>query len=376
MLTHMGKLGLKIGILGGGQLARMLALKGAELGYTMHVLSARADDPAAQVVRDHSLGDPNKSEALRDFLTQVDVATFESEFLDAETLKAVTKILPVKIFPAPQTMGVLQDRLTQKQVLVANKIPTLPFVQVDHIADASQFLTTQKNGIVLKQRRFGYDGYGTFVIRKPEDLKAVFARLRGSAALLIAEPLCRFKRELAVTLVRSKSGEIVELPMVETKQENSRCLWVKGPLKHPKGKTLLTSLRNLLNVVDYVGAITFELFETKEGLVVNEVAPRVHNSAHYSLEALAVDQFAAHILAVAGAEIPPPVLRTKGFAMMNLLGKSTKKPTWTLPSDARLHWYGKSENRPGRKMGHLNALGSSPDDALKKVQRAERKFNL
>ena len=368
--------GLRIGILGGGQLARMLALKGSELGFTMHVLSPNASDPAAQVVRHHHLGDPNRSEALKNFLTEVDVATFESEFLNADALTAVSKILPVKILPTPPTMGILQDRLTQKQVLVANGIPTLPFVQIEGEADALSFLTTHSKGIVLKQRRFGYDGYGTFVVKNPQDLGPLFDRLRGPLAELIAEPFCAFKRELAITLVRTRAGELTEFPLVQTKQENSRCLWVKGPISHKAKASLVKRLYPLLETTNYVGAIAFELFETTSGLIVNEVAPRVHNSAHYSLDAMAMDQFAAHLLAIAGEEIPEPTLYSKGFAMINLLGQSTKPPSWTLSEGARLHWYGKLDNRPGRKMGHLNALGSSAEEALRKVQRAQRRFKL
>ena len=372
----MSKLGLKIGLLGGGQLARMLALKGAELGFNMHVLSPSSKDPAAQVVHHHHIGDPNQSEALRKFLSEVDVATFESEFLNAELLAAVTDALPIKVFPAPQTMGILQDRWTQKQDLVANKIPTLPFVQVNNEGEALSFLANHPRGIVLKQRRFGYDGYGTFIIHKPVEAGPLLARLKGRTFELIAEPFCFFKRELAVSLVRSKSGKITRFPLVETKQKHSRCLWVKGPARHKSEEPLVTRLKELLKATDYIGVIAFELFETDQGLLVNEVAPRVHNSAHYSLDAMATDQFSAHLLAIAGEEIPTPKAHAKGFAMMNLLGQTTKEPSWTLSPEARLHWYGKSENRPGRKMGHLNALGNSADEALIKVQRAGRKFKL
>jgi 5-(carboxyamino)imidazole ribonucleotide synthase len=136
-------------------------------------------------------------------------------------------------------------------------------------------------------------------------------------------------------------------------------------------------LKRLLNATDYVGAIAFELFDTPKGLVVNEVAPRVHNSTHYSLDACRPDQFSAHIMAVTGAELPrEPLLLGRGFAMMNLLGRSTDEPVVDWPAGASLHWYGKHDNRPGRKMGHLNAVANSADEALRIVKQAGNKFKL
>jgi 5-(carboxyamino)imidazole ribonucleotide synthase len=354
----------------------MLALKGHELGFEMHVMSASPNDPAAQVVNHHFLGDPNRLESLKEFFATVDVATFESEFLNPDLLNSGLSGTAVKIFPEPATMGVLQDRLSQKELLDAHKIPTLDFAAVDSLAEAEEFMRYHPGGVALKQRRFGYDGYGTFIVRKAPELPSLFTKWENGKANLLAEPLCRFKRELAVSLVRSPNGDIREFPLVESRQQESRCLWVKGPVKHRDQIQLTQKLRKMLNAVDYVGVIAFELFETEKGLLVNEAAPRVHNSAHYSLDAMDIDQFTAHILAVAGAEIPKFGLRTKAFAMMNLLGKSSQPPAWRLSPDVHLHWYGKSENRPGRKMGHLNALGKSAEEALKRVQTAERKFKL
>lgn len=370
------KPGIRIGLLGGGQLARMLAIKGHELGFQMHVMSLGANDPAAQVVNHHFLGDPDRLDSLKKFFATVDVATFESEFLDPDLLNQGLSGTAVQIHPTPATMGVLQDRLSQKELLDSHKVPTLDFAAIDSLAEAEEFMRYHPGGIVLKQRRFGYDGYGTFVVRKARDLPAPFADRKKDRANLLAEPLCRFKRELALSLVRTQDGRIGEFPLVESRQENSRCLWVKGPVKHRAHSALTLKLRRMIAAIDYVGVIAFELFETEAGLLVNEIAPRVHNSAHYSLDAMDTDQFTAHILAVSGAGIPKLSLRTKGFAMVNLLGKTSQAPTWELSPDVHLHWYGKSENRPGRKMGHLNTVAKSADEALRRARKAERKFKL
>jgi len=275
-------------------------------------------------------------------------------------------------------MGLIQDRLTQKQWLAGHKIPTLEFTAIDTLPVAKMFLDKHiKTGIVLKQRRFGYDGYGTFHVRGADELEKLWPRWGAKQANLIGEPRCPFSRELAITLVRGQDGRVCEFPLVETHQENSRCLWVKGPVRHSGIAGLRGKLRRLLSSTGYVGAIAFELFDTPKGLVVNEVAPRVHNSTHYSIDACRPDQFLAHLMAVTGAELPKaPQMLGRGFAMMNLLGRSTAAPMLVRDSGANLHWYGKHDNRPGRKMGHLNAVANSADEALRIVKRAERKFKL
>jgi 5-(carboxyamino)imidazole ribonucleotide synthase len=364
----------KIGVLGGGQLARMLAIKGHELGFEMHVLSREASDPAAQVVRMHHVGNPDNPSDLIAFLNRVDVATFESEFLDSQRLIKAADSAQKTVFPLPGLMGELQDRLSQKQLLGKYRLPTLPFTAVSSLPEASAFWREHQGGIVLKKRRFGYDGYGTYHVRKESDLQAAFAK--SGAEFFIAEPRVTFKRELAVTLVREKSGAIITFPLVETRQVNSRCFWVKGPVRHRKFSQILLQLKRFVRGIDYVGAIAFELFDLGNNLVINEIAPRVHNSAHYSLDALSLDQFSAHILAVAGRPLPKPQAWSKGFAMVNLLGKSSNAPRLVTPEGVCLHWYGKNENRPGRKMGHLNALAESAEVALQRALKAEKKFTL
>lgn len=366
-----------LGILGGGQLARMLALKCHELGLPVAVLSASRFDPAAQVVSDWREGDLIDAKSLAAFLKSCSVVTFESEFMNAELLATLSKKTGVDVFPPPSLMGALQDRLTQKMLLDRHKLPTSPFHNVKDETAARLAFADFDGDVVFKKRRFGYDGYGTFIVRSESDLKKFLPLIRASEHGFIAEKFVPFKRELAFIAARSVSGDVIRFPFVETLQENSRCLWVKGPIKPSAAlEKIGRSVEKFLRESGYVGVMGVELFETKNGFLVNELAPRVHNSGHYSLDALSLDQFSAHILAVIGGHFDLPKLLSPGFAMMNLLGKGTQAPSWKLPRNIHLHWYGKSENREGRKMGHFNVLASTPAHALAMAKKARASFDV
>ena len=220
---------------------------------------------------------------------------------------------------------------------------------------------------VLKTRTGGYDGYGTFFIRDKNDPLP--------STPCIAEKYIDFKRELALTAVRSKKGETVFLPLVETRQEQARCLWVCGPASHRKLKKLQKQITLFLRKTAYQGAVTFELFDTGEDLLINEAAPRVHNSAHHSLNTLTEDQFTLHLKGIFNLPLTTPKPLAGGFAMLNLLGEGVKNPQWKLPQDVHLHWYGKS-SRKGRKMGHINTLASSPQQALRKALKTRHYFKV
>lgn len=366
-----------VGILGGGQLARMMALKAHEMGLPIAVLSENQNDPAAQVTALWRKGLLNDRATLLNFLRSCSVVTFESEFMDAELLSELESESGTPIFPKPDDMSKLQDRLTQKELLVKFSLPTAPYVPVSNESEARSALKVLGGKAVFKKRRFGYDGYGTFVIKSESDFERFLPELEKNPHGFIAEALIKFKRELAVIVARGRDGRFVRLPFVESHQENSRCLWVKGPLKESKVFNRLGSqLERFLRGIDYVGVMGVELFDSPKGILVNELAPRVHNTGHYSLDALTEDQFSLHLKAILGSEIKQPQLNAKGFAMMNLLGSHSRLPSWTLPGDIQLHWYGKSENRPGRKMGHINAVGSTPEVALALVKRRRKAFDV
>lgn len=367
----------KVGLLGDGQLARMLCLKGHEMGLDMYVLSDSFDSPAAQVCRSSRVikGGPKRASDVKAFLKQVDFVTFESEFVSDSVLPILQA--SKKVFPKAELMELIQDRLTQKQSLENSSLPTAAFVHpADKLWPAE--LSWENSGVVVKSRRDGYDGKGTWVYKTPRDyLKNIDRDFKGRPPSdFILEQLINFKRELALTFACSADGQIEVLPLVETKQVEQRCLWVKGPIEHAKAKGLITKIKRFLRKIGHRGVITFELFDTGEELLINEVAPRVHNSAHYSMDALSDDQFKLHLQCIMGLALQRPQVLASGFAMYNLIGTFRKSPALARSGDFSLHWYGKSENRPGRKMGHLNALGRSPEQALSKLKKAHKEFIL
>lgn len=357
----------------------MLALKCHELGLPVAVYSERETDPAAQVVSQWRQGALSDAPRLTAFLKSCSVVTFESEFMNAEVLADISKKTGVPVYPSPPLMGALQDRLTQKMLLERHKLPTSSFHNVRDEASARVAFETLGGAAVFKKRRFGYDGYGTFVVRNERELGAfVKNELAGDDHPgFIAEAFVPFKREIAVIAARSRSGDTIRFPFVETHQENSRCLWVKGPVKpNAKLESIGRAVEKLLREIDYVGVMGIELFETRNGYLVNELAPRVHNSGHYTLDATDLDQFSAHVLAVVGARFEKPRVLSKGFAMMNLLGQGSQAPSWKLPKSVHLHWYGKSENREGRKMGHYNVLAATPARALAIAKKSRAAFKV
>ncbi len=354
----------KFGIIGGGQLARMLALKCHQIGYQAYILSGSATDPAAQVTKFWVEGDVHDIGTLKSFLENVDFATFESEFLDAEKLKLASQFSKKSLYPAPQIMGRLQNRNSQKMLLDEMGISVVPWIFVEHQHQAEEVLASLKTDMILKKCRFGYDGYGTFVIHSQSQLAAIFEKPFADA--YIAEAKIKFRRELAFMMARDQFGNIVSLPLVESHQNDSKCLWIKGPVSHPGFNKLQGQFKKFLKKLNYVGIMGIELFDCGKELLVNELAPRVHNSGHYSLDAFTHDQFLLHIMAVAGLKFPKQNdSKSKAFAMYNLIG-DTWNPNWS-NQNLHYHWYGKEEARPGRKMGHITALASLPDSALNKI---------
>lgn len=369
---------LKIGLLGGGQLARMLAIKGHELGLQMYVLSPSQEDPAAQVTSHWVCGNPNKTSDLEKFLSLVDMATFESEFLDGPLLHKVSRESRTPIRPKPLTMSQIQDRLTQKRGLQKSQLPYIPFYKVDNKDDLlNAWDQLKETGMVLKKRRFGYDGYGTFIIRSDRDLKSLSIDFKANKDGFITEAFQDFKRELALLTARNRQGEVCFFPLVETLQKEARCFWVKGPVRHKKLTSLKKKITSYLEANRYEGVMAFELFDMGSHLLINEVAPRVHNSAHYSLDALSPDQFTIHLLSILNQTLPSqPLEWASGYAMLNLLGQTEKLPKWKPSPHMKIHWYGKKQNRMGRKMGHINTIGSSASRALNRLLKLHGNFQL
>lgn len=367
---------MKIGILGGGQLARMLLQKGIENGHEMHVL-CQNNEPATFVTAFHHPGSPHSELDLISFFQKVDVITFESEFISIPILKTALEKTAVllqtsqtkktkvpEFFPPLKSMEVLQDRLTQKQLLNKFKIPTLPFYNFEN-PDSGQTLWSSS---IIKRRRGGYDGYGTYSIRGiiPSNILKI---LKTNTEGHIVEPRIQFERELALIFSRNRLGKIEIFPLVESFQEHSKCLWVKGPIELKSKqeqdlKKIIKKISGMLHSLPYVGVIAFELFQIskdeqkrlqlRSSLIVNEIAPRVHNSGHFSLNAMDKDQFTSHLHAITQRNSASPELYVKNFVMLNLIGAFTGPAKFPNGQNGSLHWYGKKDSKIGRKLGHIN----------------------
>lgn len=363
----------RFGIIGGGQLARMLVQAGQSLGFEMHVLSESSDDPAAQVTPHHHKFSLSDRMHLENFIDHMTFVTFESEFVEPKTFMGFEKDQKLKFYPALDAMSLFRDRKTQKQWLMDNKIPTAKFLT--EIGDASNPQALQQklgktfsHGFVLKKTLFGYDGYGTWISTSKDPLESL--NLKNPTEWIVEEKIS-FKRELATQFARTTKGTIIEFPLVESHQEDNRCDWIKGPVQHRKWAGLKAKIIKALDKINYVGVIAFELFDSKGQLLVNEIAPRVHNSGHHTFQSMSLSQFHAHLLCALPVEFKT-FSQSKGFAMANLIGPAELKIDSTVPENVFIHWYGKKELRLGRKIGHLNSLAKTPEAALKNVLKARR----
>lgn len=376
-VTTKNQLKNEVLIIGGGQLARMLALAAYPLGAQVEILSEKHNDPAAQVC---SLWTEWSEENLESLARSAQVITFESEFFRLQDFAKKFPDLRSKFLPSIDCMSILQMRNTQKQWLRKCAVPTLDFSEVLGLEQLKLAKMNYPKGFVLKKNFGGYDGKGTFYCRSDKDYENLYTEIELSeghtGAGFIAEPICHFKRELAVIFARDQHGKIVHYPLVQTKQSQSKCDWVKGPITHSRFAALCKKIEGLLKKINYVGCIGFELFDTGKDLFVNEIAPRVHNSGHCTQGAFVVDQFQLHMQCVLGFRIQEPVALSKGFAMANLLGQTDKTPSFPSKIKSQLHWYGKFLNQPGRKMGHINHQSSTAEQALMVVRQERKKFQL
>ena len=363
----------KLGILGGGQLARMLAQSAQQLGLVPVIYSAHPEDPAAQVCPNWYQGEPSDVKAMADFLKQVHMATFESEFLDPSILEQAKKVSRTQIFPKIKTMGQLQDRKTQKELLDASKIPTSPWCSPNTKEAALAFLQTNGYPLVFKKRHFGYDGYGTYIIKTKKQWDE-FLDQHFEPSKFILEKFIPFEKEMAFIVGRSRDGSFTHFPLVESKQKKARCFWVKGPARHKDEQIFVRKFSQFLKKHNYIGVMGVEFFAGNGKLMVNEIAPRVHNTGHYTLDTEGPSQFDVHWMCLLGEKLPKSIKIKNGFAMVNLLGKGAKKIE--LEPTKGLHWYGKQKNPKGRKMGHINVVAKNSKLALAKALALEKRMKI
>jgi 5-(carboxyamino)imidazole ribonucleotide synthase len=348
--------GSTIGILGGGQLGRMLCLASARLGFDTLVLTPEPNSCASRVASRTIVAAYDNPDALEAFGQLAAVATFEFENVPASVV-AQLEALGVEVAPGPLALAVAQDRVDEKGFLNGCGAPTVAFAPVNGPLDIVSGLDQLGAPALLKTRREGYDGKGQTWIESAADAEAGFARIGGAPSIL--EARANFVRELSVIAARGRDGEVACYPPGENHHDNGvlRRTLAPASLSVEALTRIETIAARILTSLDYVGVMGVELFELADGrLLVNEIAPRVHNSGHWTLDGCQVDQFEQHVRAVAGwpLGVTAPLARVE---MENLLGSEIDSwPALAAEAGARLWHYGKGEARPGRKMGHVNRL--------------------
>ena len=364
--------GQRVGILGGGQLGRMLALVARRMGYRVAVLSSSADSPAGQVADYEVVASYNDAEAARRFARDVDVVTLEFENIAAEVLEAAESVAPVR--PGVRALHTTQSRLREKHFLQAHGFPLAPFAAIQREDDLTAALDLVGSPAVLKTAGFGYDGKGQAKVASLEGARAAYAALGGQAAVL--ERFVAFEREVSVVAARGLDGGFAHYGAIDNLHDRHILDLSSAPSELSPGlqREAAELTRAIGETLDLIGSYCVEFFVADGRLLVNEIAPRPHNSGHLTLEASAVSQFEQQLRAVCGLPLgkTQPV---RPAAMANLLGELWQRgePRWAAAlkrPGVVLHLYGKREARPGRKMGHLTALGESPAAAREAVRAA------
>ena len=356
--------GATIGVLGGGQLGRMMAVAARQMGYRIIVLDPSARCPTAQVSDGVVVGALDDVEAAKHLASQVDVITLDTEHVPAEVLSALEPIAPVR--PHAGVLRTIQDRLVQKQFLDRLGLPQAAWAAVDDVHAA---LAKVGRPAIFKVRRAGYDGKGQVRVDDGSDPEAALAKLRGEPA--VVEEVVPFVREISVILARGLDGRIEIYPIAENVHRRHVLHTTRAPAPMPaaeRGRAEAIAV-SVAEALGHVGVMAVEMFELGDGrLLVNEIAPRTHNSGHYTYGACATSQFEQHIRAVCGMPLGDPRPLT-GAVMVNLIGDLWSKgpPAWPevlARPEARLHLYGKDAPAPGRKMGHVVLLDDDTDRAL------------
>ncbi|MGE5723135.1 MAG: 5-(carboxyamino)imidazole ribonucleotide synthase [Sphingomonadales bacterium] len=348
--------GSTIGIVGGGQLGRMLAIAAAQLGYRCHIYAPDEAPPAAEVAASFTRGRYDDEEALARFGSSVDVATYEFENIAAAPLNALAARAP--LFPPRKALETAQDRLTEKNFVARLGGRTAAFAQVDDEDMLRAAIAAIGTPAILKTRRLGYDGKGQARIADAGEAPEAWAALRGAPSIL--EAFVSFEAEFSILLCRSPSGEVVSW-------DPPRNVHHDGILRTstvPAGEAVAAQAEaarqlacSIAEALGYVGVLALEFFAAAEGPVFNEMAPRVHNSGHWTIEGSLTSQFENHIRAICGLPLGATALTAPRVAMDNLIGDEADRWREILADPAaHLHLYGKRETRPGRKMGHVTRL--------------------
>lgn len=358
-------MGKKVGVIGGGQLAWMMAQVAPSEDVELWIQTPNYEDSAVRLAKGVVFADIADVSATAQMARICDVITFENEFVDLEGLQKLAD-KGVCFYPRLSSLAPLLDKYDQRCFLRDNGFPVPHFIAYENLRSFDSFSFP----LVLKARRHGYDGQGTIIVNSHDDLKAQLTQFQDTSLLI--EEFVPFVKELAVVVGRSTTGEVKIYPVVETYQKNQVCRWVIAPalITTEQLHIIGAIAHKLVTKLDYVGVLAIEMFLTAEGnILVNEIAPRTHNSGHYSLDGCQTSQFALQLQAITGKQLGDVSLRGDGAVMVNLLGYESAQKEY-LPQrqsleslDTFVHWYGKNEAREGRKLGHVTKLitGENPE---------------
>lgn len=365
----------RIGIVGGGQLGRMLAFEAKKLGFHVTVIDPTTQSPAAQVVDEHILAGYSDEKATRKLASQTDFITIELEHIDTQTLKELVS-QGATIHPSPESVDIIKNKFLQKEFLNKNRISTADFLEVKTEEDILNAAKKFKFPLLLKTKYGAFDGRGNVLIRSKKDIPTAYQTL--STTELYVEKYVPFIKELAVVIARGVTGEIAVYPVVQTIHENNICHLVIAPAPidikiKMRGENLA---KKVMKSLKGAGVFAIEMFLTKDNeVLVNEIAPRVHNSGHFSIEACATSQFQQHIRAITGLPLGSTRMIFPAAVMINILGErngpvlSQGMDEVLKMSDTFIHIYGKKETKLERKMGHITVVG---DDVKKLINKAKR----
>jgi 5-(carboxyamino)imidazole ribonucleotide synthase len=355
---HALKPGATIGILGGGQLGRMLAQAAGQLGLHCHIYAPETDSCAFEVVRHATIADYADRAALDAFAQDCDVITYEFENVPSETAAFLSARKPV--LPDPQVLALTQDRLVEKDFVARLKIPTAPYAGVSSAEELAAAVKKIRLPAVLKTRRLGYDGKGQVMIRKGDDPLTAWRALGGAPCIL--EGFVKFACEVSVVAARSREGKVASFDVAENRHRDHilKTTLVPARISAAEANMARKIAEKIARAFNYVGVLAVEMFVVRNGrereVLVNEIAPRVHNSGHWTLDGCSVSQFEQHVRAVAGWALARP-MRLGRAEMTNLIGAEVKDyAKWLTVPGASVHLYGKGEPRPGRKMGHVTRV--------------------
>ena len=343
--------GATIGVLGGGQLGRMLSIAASRLGLNTHIFEPGTNPPAGQVAQWVTMASYDDVEALRAFAQSVDVITYEFENIPMSALDIIEDICP--IHPGRQALAVSQDRLSEKEFLTGLGLKVAPYADVTNTEQANVAVARIGVPSILKTRRMGYDGKGQMRLKQASDMPAAWQAMAGSVSVL--EGFIDFSHEVSVIAARASDGQVACFDPGENVHRDGilHTTTVPANLTTSQRMDAVLIAAKILNTLNYVGVMGVELFVTADGFIVNEIAPRVHNSGHWTQNGCDICQFEQHIRAVAGWPLGDGA-RHSDIRMENLIGDDMDRLPELRKTNAALHLYGKLEVKPGRKMGHVN----------------------